>query len=141
MPLRRLILNVDFFGRTQSFSIAKRDSFPTYLGSFLSFTIISTLIYFVIYFGLDLINKSQLNLITSTIFVDDPPSTYINETLFTFSTVSASSLLVITSKLLSLVCSSEMSALAPSIELDSSVSSYLYVTSFDVTPSTAETET
>ena len=85
MPVRRLILNVDFFGRTQSFSIAKRDSFPTYLGSFLSFTIISTLIYFVIYFGLDLINKSQLNLITSTIFVDDPLSTYINETLFTFS--------------------------------------------------------
>ena len=82
MIFKQLFLKFDFLGKTQNFTIAKKNTYQTYIGSFLSLTIVIILVYFVLYFGLVIINKEKPNLITTVYNIDDPPYTPINETSF-----------------------------------------------------------
>ena len=84
MHFKKYLLKLDLLGKTQNLTISKRDTYPTYLGSIISIIIIIILAYFLFYFGLEIINKDKLNLVTTVYNIDDPPKTFLNDSVVAF---------------------------------------------------------
>lgn len=84
MPINEWLLSCDFLGRTQKFTISKKNAFQTYFGSILSLIIITIVSYFVIYFGLQIIQKKQPK-INSSLYNDlNPQKTSLTSDNFAF---------------------------------------------------------
>ena len=81
MIFKKYLLKFDLLGKTQNLTISKRDTYPTYLGSIISLIIIIVLGYFLFYFGLQIINKDKLNLVTTVYNIDNPPKTFLNDSV------------------------------------------------------------
>ena len=84
MPINEWLLSCDFLGRTQKFTISKKNAFQTYFGSILSLIIVTIVSYFVIYFGLQIIQKKQPK-INSSLYHDlNPQKTSLTSDNFAF---------------------------------------------------------
>ena len=81
MYFKYYFLQCDFLGKTQNFTIAKKNTFRTYIGSILSLIIIAIMISFVTYFAISIFDKDNPNLVTTVYNVDDPPFTPINDSV------------------------------------------------------------
>ena len=81
MYFKYYFLQCDFLGKTQNFTIAKKNTFRTYIGSILSLIIIAIMISFVTYFSISIFDKDNPNLVTTVYNVDDPPFTPINDSV------------------------------------------------------------
>lgn len=84
MNFRELLLRCDFLGRTQMFTISKKNSFQTFIGSVLSIIIVILMTYFIFYFGLQVIQRKKTNVITITYHDPDPKQTNLTSDTFAF---------------------------------------------------------
>ena len=72
MNFKEFLLRCDFLGRTQMFTISKKNTFQTFIGSIISIIIVVLMTYFIFYFGLQVIQRKKPNVI-STIYNDPDP--------------------------------------------------------------------
>lgn len=79
MKIKKLFLQCDIFGKTQNFTIAKKKSYRTYFGSFISLGIIGILTYLIFYFGLEIFFRRKPNIIITTYNDENPPETLIDD--------------------------------------------------------------
>lgn len=79
MKIKRLFLHCDILGKTQNFTIAKRKSYRTYFGSFISLGLIGILTYLMLYFGLEIFLRRKPNVIITTYNEENPPETLIDD--------------------------------------------------------------
>lgn len=82
MKLKEFFLQCDFFGRAQMFTISKKNTFQTFIGSFISIIIVILMSYFFFYFGLHVIKRKKPNVITT--LYNDPNPEQINLTMNNF---------------------------------------------------------
>ena len=64
--IQQILLKLDFLGRAQGFTIASKNNYQTYFGSFISMGLVCTFIYFVLVFGIDMIKHSKPYLVMTT---------------------------------------------------------------------------
>ena len=84
MNFKEFLLRCDFLGRTQMFTISKKNTFQTFIGSIISIIIVVLMTYFIFYFGLQVIQRKKPNVI-STIYNDpDPGQTNLTSDNFGF---------------------------------------------------------
>ena len=82
--MKQLILDCDFLGKKQHFLIANNSSYHTYLGAILSIVIVMIMISLITYFGLEVIFRNNLSLISTKNINEDPPFIYLNQSLMIF---------------------------------------------------------
>ena len=80
--MKQLILDCDFLGKKQHFLIANNSSYHTYIGAILSIIIVIIMISLITYFGLEVIFRNNLNLISTKNINEDPPFIYLNNQSF-----------------------------------------------------------
>ena len=85
MKVRQLILNCDFLGRTQPFTIAKKNYYQTYIGSFLSFVIVIVCTYFILSIGLATVKHKNPNVVHTTYSDENPSKILLTKNNFVFS--------------------------------------------------------
>ena len=84
MKLKSFCLDLDFLGKTQRFTIAKKRSFQTYIGSFFSVGIGVIVIYFTIYFGLQILQRKKPELLHTSTINPNPPKFELTNDNFVF---------------------------------------------------------
>ena len=79
MKLKKLFINCDLFGKTQSFTIASNSSYQTYFGALVSVVVVGVLTYLFFYFGLEVFLRKKPSVIITTYNDDDPPETLLDD--------------------------------------------------------------